>query len=243
MNKKIRVAAIIILVAIITIVLILVLGSMTSRVEADEGYQSIQEKVTTNVAKEVTTEEVTEEEPEVIYLEANYGPEAGEVKEIHIAEATEGDAEIAEDDTEVSSEFEEMVIASMNKEPEIETPSNLYNLTLDEQYLLTALAMCEAGNQDTEGKALIIRVVLNRVEDPRFPDNIYDVVYQPGQFTPAENGVLNSTAGDDDCWAALDMVNMQGWDESYGATYFCATYLDFGWAEYLFTHGDHNFYR
>ena len=201
-----------------------------------EGYESLLTKIDAKVEKDITTEE--KEEPEFVYMSANYGPEAGVVKEISLKGIDE------EETTEVSPEFEQLVIEKMQEEPQYTPPANLYNLSLEDQYLLTALAWCEAGTEDVEGKALVINVVLNRVADPRFPNTVHDVVYQPGQFTPAMTGQISMVAGDSECWGALDMVNMEGWDESSGAIYFCATYCDFsGWADFLFQHGGHKFYK
>ena len=40
----------------------------------------------------------------------------------------------------------------------------------------------EAGNQSELGKRLVIDTILNRVESERFPDTVYDVINQPGQY-------------------------------------------------------------
>lgn len=54
-----------------------------------------------------------------------------------------------------------------------------------DSYLLAKIAMAEAGNQDTEGKALVMLVVLNRAwGDNEFPDTVEDVIYDDGQFSP-----------------------------------------------------------
>lgn len=55
-------------------------------------------------------------------------------------------------------------------------------------YLLEKIAMAEAESEDTEGKALVMLVVLNRVWDTRFPDTIEEVIMQDGAFTPVSNG-------------------------------------------------------
>ena len=56
--------------------------------------------------------------------------------------------------------------------------------------LLACLIEAEAGNQDLTGKRLVADVVLNRVADPRFPDTIPGVIFQPGQFSVVNNGAL-----------------------------------------------------
>lgn len=122
-----------------------------------------------------------------------------------------------------------------------------YSLDFDEEdaYLLAKIAMAEAEGEDTEGKALVIRVVLNRVWSDSFPDNIHDVIYQPRQFSPVDNGRWDSVEPDDDCYAALSLIEMTGWDESQGALYF-ESKSDSTWHQehlkYLFNHGNHYFY-
>jgi len=41
----------------------------------------------------------------------------------------------------------------------------------------------EAGYEPFEGKVAVAQVTVNRVEDPRFPDSVCDVVYQKNAFT------------------------------------------------------------
>lgn len=57
----------------------------------------------------------------------------------------------------------------------------------DDAYMLEKIAMAEAESEDTEGKALVMLVVLNRVWDARFPDTIEEVIMQDGAFTPVSN--------------------------------------------------------
>lgn len=121
-----------------------------------------------------------------------------------------------------------------------------YDWSAEESYILAKIAMAEAEDEDTEGKALVILVVLNRVWNEDFPDTIEEVVMQdnPVQFSPVANGRYDRVEPDDDCWKALDMV-MGGWDESRGALYFESP-SESTWHQqnlkYLFQHGNHYFY-
>lgn len=114
----------------------------------------------------------------------------------------------------------------------------------DESMMLKKIAMAEAENQDTEGKALVMLVVLNRVQSDSFPDTIGAVIFQENQFSPVSNGSYAAAVPDEDCEAALDLV-MSGWNESQGALYF-ESESESTWHQdnlkYLFTHGDHYFY-
>ena len=108
------------------------------------------------------------------------------------------------------------------------------------------MAMAEAEDQDTEGKALVIRVILNRVEDEHFPDTIKGVVSQKNAFTPYWNGRYKKVKPDADCYNALILVKKHDWDKSQGATYFEMT-SGSTWhtrnLKRLFKHGCHTFYK
>lgn len=120
----------------------------------------------------------------------------------------------------------------------------------EDDKILSQIAMAEAEDESTEGKALVMLVVLNRAWSDGFPNSIEDVVFQKVngtyQFSPVEpGGRYWTTVPNADCYAALDMV-LNGWDESQGALYFegCAGE---SWhsrnLEYLYTVGGHRFYR
>lgn len=106
------------------------------------------------------------------------------------------------------------------------------NLTDDDKELLVRIAMSEAGNQDTIGKALVMLCVINRCE--RSGLTVRQVIYAPHQFATA-----GMCQGSEDAYKALDMV-LCGWDESNGATSFrTGHYHTFG--EPLFVHQAHYF--
>jgi len=58
------------------------------------------------------------------------------------------------------------------------------DITPEEIELLARLAWREARGEKLLGMRLVVEVVLNRVLNEHFPDTIYDVLYQPGQFAP-----------------------------------------------------------
>lgn len=65
---------------------------------------------------------------------------------------------------------------------------------LGEMELLAQLVEAEAGNQEFEGKCLVVDVVLNRVESPDFPNTISEVIFQEGQFSVITNGAFDKAA-------------------------------------------------
>ena len=70
----------------------------------------------------------------------------------------------------------------------IESAETFYNA--DDLNWLSRIIYSEAGNQPLGGKIAVGNVVLNRVTDPSFPDSIYDVIFQRGQFYPASSGAI-----------------------------------------------------
>jgi N-acetylmuramoyl-L-alanine amidase len=67
-------------------------------------------------------------------------------------------------------------------------------IRLGEMELIAQLVQAEAGNQSLEGKRLVVDVILNRVADPRFPDTVEEVIFQPGQFSVVRNGAFEKAA-------------------------------------------------
>lgn len=116
----------------------------------------------------------------------------------------------------------------------------------EDENLLARIAMAEAEGEDVDGKALVILTVLNRVNSNEFPDTIHDVIYQPSQFSPIDNGRFDAVEPDGECYEALEMVK-DGWDESKGSLYFESCKEADNWhsrnLEYLFTHDGHRFYK
>lgn len=119
-----------------------------------------------------------------------------------------------------------------------------YGLSADDEYLLAKIAMAEAEDQSTEGKALVMLVVLNRVNSGSFPDTVSDVIFDNGQFSPVADGRYDAVEPNEDCWKALDLIQ-SGWDESQGALYFESKSKS-EWhrknLQYLFQSGSHYFY-
>lgn len=120
------------------------------------------------------------------------------------------------------------------------------NWSSEDVEILTKIAMAEAEGEGTEGKAFVMMVVLNRTCAEGFPDTVSDVVFEEGQFETVEyGGRYWNAVPDEECHEAYRMI-LNGWDESEGALYFNSVDCD-SWAseneEYLYTVGNHHFYR
>lgn len=55
---------------------------------------------------------------------------------------------------------------------------------------LSRIIHAESGNQPLEGKIAVGNVVMNRVRNPKFPNTLYDVLFQKNQFSPASSGSI-----------------------------------------------------
>ena len=85
-------------------------------------------------------------------------------------------------------------------------------------YLLAKLVHSEARGESYTGQVAVAAVVLNRVDDSRFPNTIAGVIYQPWAFTAINDGQFNLEPNNTAYQAARDAMN--GWDPTYGAVYY-----------------------
>ena len=120
------------------------------------------------------------------------------------------------------------------------------DFTDEESQMLMKLAMAEAEDQGVIGKAIVMNVVKNRVESDQFPNSIEEVIYQPKQFSPIEDGRYDAAVPDAECYEALEWV-LNYWDGSAGALYFEAYYNENSWHRdnltMLFQYDDLIFYK
>lgn len=84
--------------------------------------------------------------------------------------------------------------------------------------VLASIINAEARGESYQGKVAVGAVIVNRVYHPSFPNTIRKVVYQPGQFTPVKNGMINLTPSSEAYKAAYEAV--EGKDPSRGSLYF-----------------------
>ena len=96
----------------------------------------------------------------------------------------------------------------------IESGDSYYNS--DSVYWLSRIINAESGGEPLFGKIAVGNVILNRVNSPDFPDNIYDVIFDDVggvQFTPVSNGTINNTPNAESVLAAklcLDGASVVG---------------------------------
>ena len=57
-------------------------------------------------------------------------------------------------------------------------------------YWLSRVISAESQGEELIGQIAVGNVVLNRLESETFPNDLYQVIFQPGQFEPVENGTI-----------------------------------------------------
>lgn len=118
---------------------------------------------------------------------------------------------------------------------------------------LLRIVEAEAGGEDKTGKQLVANVIINRVQNDKFPSTITDVIYQKDkgvtQFSPITDGRFETVKVSEETKEAVECALM-GEDISSGALYFVARkYADvqkMAWFDKnlirLFKYGGHEFF-
>ena len=68
-----------------------------------------------------------------------------------------------------------------------ETSSAASELPYDEAVLIAKVIYHEANNQSVYGRRLVADTIFNRVDNPYFPNDIWSVISQPGQYDLLED--------------------------------------------------------
>lgn len=69
--------------------------------------------------------------------------------------------------------------------------------------LLNRLVEAEAGSEPYQGKIAVVNVIINRIKSNKYPNNIYDVIYQPNQFEVVNIGTINTKIPSDETKMAV----------------------------------------
>lgn len=88
----------------------------------------------------------------------------------------------------------------------------------DREYWLAKAIHAEARGEPFKGQVAVGAVILNRVENNEFPDTIYSVIYQKGQFSSVKDGQIKMKPNKQSYRAANQALN--GRDPSQEALYF-----------------------
>lgn len=109
--------------------------------------------------------------------------------------------------------------------------------------LLARVITAEAKGEPYEGQVAVGAVILNRVDDSRFPNTLAGVVYETHAFESVSIGAIYQPPTASAVRAARDALN--GWDPSGGAVFFWNPYKPVSswiWSRPIITQiGDHVF--
>lgn len=116
-------------------------------------------------------------------------------------------------------------------------------VSYEDAQCLMKIAQAEAGNQPIDGMALVMQTVLNRVADDDYPDTVYEVISQDGQFQSYANGRYDKAFPAAECHLALAEVEMGMFSDDTVIAFEVAGKRSLDkYYMYAFTLGDHDFY-
>ncbi len=97
---------------------------------------------------------------------------------------------------------------TQKRDSEIDRLWNFIHNTVD-YHDLTRIIEAEASKEPFEGKLDVASVVINRVEN-KFANTVHGVIYQPGQFTPIQDGRFFKVRVSKDSVSAADNIIRNG---------------------------------
>lgn len=109
--------------------------------------------------------------------------------------------------------------------PEVKNEPD-YPLTQEEIDLIALVTMGEAEGETELGKRLVIDTILNRIDHPSFPDTVYDVIYQPNQFSVMWNSRI------DRCYVMPEIVELVKEELLERTNYDCVFFMAGGYSKY-----------
>ena len=128
----------------------------------------------------------------------------------------------------------------------LESGDTFYNE--QDVYWLSRIIYAESGNQPLAGQIGVGNVVLNRVDNSRFPDTVYEVIFDRTygvQFSPVESGSIYAEPDEEAVVAAK--LALEGYNTAGESLYFVNPDIGAGsWfasnLTYVTSIGDHDFY-
>lgn len=93
-----------------------------------------------------------------------------------------------------------------------------YSRKTGDTELLARVIRAEAEAEPYTGQVAVGAVILNRIQDPDFPNTLAGVIYEPRAFESVSNGMVNRPPTESARKAAN--AALSGWDPSGGALFF-----------------------
>ena len=151
--------------------------------------------------------------------------ETSEIKQSHPVLAKAEPLNMTEPLVESSNVTSEPLVESSNVTSEVEKEP-VYPLTQEEIDLIALVTMGEAEGETELGKRLVIDTILNRVDHPSFPNTVYDVIYQPNQFSVMWNSRINR------CYVMPEIVELVKEELLERTNYDCVFFVAGGYGMY-----------
>lgn len=92
--------------------------------------------------------------------------------------------------------------------------------TRDIPQILARAINGESRGESYIGQVAVGAVILNRVDNPSFPNSIIGVIYQPGAFTAVSDGQINVGINQNSSVYKAGKDAMNGWDPTGGCIYY-----------------------
>lgn len=162
----------------------------------------------------------------VIVLRVTAGPANTDEEVIPVAKAVEVEPLIL---TQTMVRYQAPEIKSapvIFDEPEVVEEVWPYPITQEEIDLIALVTMAEAEGETELGKRLVIDTILNRMDDPHFPDTVHDVIYYPNAFSVMWNGRI------DRCYVMPEIVELVKEELLNRTNYECVFFMAGGYSAY-----------
>jgi N-acetylmuramoyl-L-alanine amidase len=98
------------------------------------------------------------------------------------------------------------------------TPHSHRGFSSNDIKLMSNAVYGEARGEPYIGQVAVAAVILNRIDNPAFPNTISGVIFQPGAFTAVADGQIWLTPNKQAKKAVQDAIN--GWDPTGGCIYY-----------------------
>ncbi len=116
----------------------------------------------------------------------------------------------------------------------------------DEVYWLSRIISAESRGEPLRGQMAVGNVILNRTRSSYFPNTIWGVIFEKGQFSPVKNGSIYNAPS----WSAVIAAKMclEGYSISNSVLFFCnVESASSHWIEnnrlFAFKIGNHSFFN
>ena len=97
-------------------------------------------------------------------------------------------------------------------------PDQRLEVSDHEKHLMARAVHSEARGEVYKGQVAVAAVIINRVKDSRWPDNVEGVIFEPWAFTAVHDGQF-WLEPDHSAYRAVSDA-LKGWDPSEGATFY-----------------------